>query len=304
MPRSTALAPRSSISQLDRLLRALPEQAGGTPGRPELERACRVHHEWDGWVRGTFCLPADEGALVPGGLIAARDAELRDRHDVDPADPAPPAAAEATAAVSWADGLVRPAVEATDALDPTVRRTGHRGHRGQRALVVLHHDVEPGGHLGAAQLDLGPVVPDAVARYLSCDARVQVVSHRAGRLVGIDLTERTVSPAMRRYLARRDQGCVHPLCAQRRWLHVHHLVHWAAGGRTTPGNLALLCPRHHRALHHGDLSLHGDPEAGTLQAHDRWGRPISAPAVGCRPPPRLHLELSASTLQQGLSGHA
>ncbi|HEX5367455.1 MAG TPA: DUF222 domain-containing protein [Acidimicrobiales bacterium] len=232
MPRSTALAPRSSISQLDRLLRALPEQAGGTPGRPELERACRVHHEWDGWVRGTFCLPADEGALVPGGLIAARDAELRDRHDVDPADPAPPAAAEATAAVSWADGLVRPAVEATDALDPTVRRTGHRGHRGQRALVVLHHDVEPGGHLGAAQLDLGPVVPDAVARYLSCDARVQVVSHRAGRLVGIDLTERTVSPAMRRYLARRDQGCVHPLCAQRRWLHAHHLctpTTWSTG---------------------------------------------------------------------------
>jgi hypothetical protein len=31
----------------------------------------------------------------------------------------------------------------------------------------------------------------------------------------------------------------------------HHIRHWAHGGRTTLSNLALLCRRHHRAIHEG-----------------------------------------------------
>ena len=48
-------------------------------------------------------------------------------------------------------------------------------------------------------------------------------------------------------------------------VHVH-LVHWADGGATDLQNLALLCPRHHRAWHRGrighrDLRLPGEPPA-------------------------------------------
>jgi Domain of unknown function (DUF222)/HNH endonuclease len=280
-----AIAPQLLIAQLDRLLRSLPEQPGGTEPQPEPERMLRLHDGRDGWLRGRFCLPADEGALVRLGLTSARDAEFRDRNDLPDADPDPVEAAD-TRSVSWADGLVRMASEAADALDPTYRRTGQRG---ERNTIVVHIDVDPDGTLGPAQLDMGPVVPDPVARFLSCDAQIQVMAYRLGQLIGIHPTQRTPNRAMRRYLARRDQGCTHPLCTQRLWLHAHHIRYWEHGGPTEPHNLVLLCPRHHRALHLGDFSIAGDPEAGTLRFLDRWGHPIEPPPPdpppGAGPPP-------------------
>jgi hypothetical protein len=166
------------------------------------------------------------------------------------------------------------ATEAVDALDPTLARTGERA---ERNLVVLHHDVAPDGTLGPGQIEMGPVVPEVVARFLSCDAKVQVLTYRQGRLVGINPAERTPNRATRRYLARRDQGCTHPLCTQRRWLHAHHIVHWTDNGPTEPANLLLLCPQHHRALHHGEFRIDGNPETGTLRFLDPFGTPIQPP---------------------------
>ncbi|HEX6235659.1 MAG TPA: HNH endonuclease signature motif containing protein, partial [Acidimicrobiales bacterium] len=68
-----------------------------------------------------------------------------------------------------------------------------------------------------------------------------------------------------------------------RWLHAHHIVHWRDGGMTVPSNLVMVCPYHHRALHHGELAIDGDPEAGTLRFIDRHGTPIDPP--GLDPPP-------------------
>jgi hypothetical protein len=277
------LAPTLLISQLDRLLRALPEQPDGADGSPasEPERMCRVRDRHDGWVRGEFCLPADEGALFRLGLTTARDAEFRDRNDLAPDD----TPAEGARAVTWADGLVRMASEAADALDPTLARTGQRG---ERNVIVVHHDLGPDGALGPGQLEMGAVVPDTVARFLSCDARVQAMTYRLGQLVSINPTERTVNRATRRHLARRDQGCTHPLCSQRLWLHAHHVVHWANGGLSSTDNLVLLCPFHHRALHAGAFSIEGNPQDGTLRFLDPWDNPIAPPEPnppgGGRPP--------------------
>ena len=273
-----ALAPSLLISQLDRLLASLPEvpDPDAAP-RPDPERALHLRHGRDGWLRGSFCVPPDEGAVVRSGLLAARDAEFRDRNGLGPDDDialADPHGDGTARPVSWADGLVRMASEAADALDPALVRTGHRGERNQ---IVLHVDVDRDGGWGPAQLEHGPTVPDGVARYLACDAGVQVMTHRVGRLAGIHPTVRTPNRAMRRYLARRDQGCTHPLCAQRLWLHAHHIVFWSEGGRSEPSNLVLPCPHHHRALHHGEFSIAGDPEAGTLHFVDRFGRPIEPP---------------------------
>ena len=176
------------------------------------------------------------------------------------------------------------ASEAADALDATFQRTGYRGERHQ---VVLHHDLDADGHYGPGQLHLGGHVTDAVARYLACDARVIVNLYRGGKLVGITPSERTPNRRLRRYLERRDGGCAHPLCGQRRWLHAHHLQHWEDGGPTIALNLVCLCPLHHRQLHHGDFTIHGDPEAGTLRFADRFGRAIEPPGFGADqlPPP-------------------
>jgi hypothetical protein len=277
-----AWAPGMLISQLDRVLKAcpdLPDPDQDPPPDPDARRRqLRLDTRADGWGRGDFSLPPDEMALLRAGLERARDAEFRDRNGLD-------GDAEVTSAgsVTWADALVRLASEGLDALDPTLARTGRRG---ERCKVVLHHDVDPHGSLGPGQLHLGSVIPDTVARYLSCDAEVLVASYRAGQLIGLHPTERTVSRHLRRVIERRDQGCAHPLCSQTRWLHVHHIVHWSNGGLTTPQNLLCLCPRHHRDLHHGDLSIEGDPDSGTLRFVDASGRPIEPPEHGSPQPLR------------------
>ena len=277
-----AKAPTMLISQLERALAACPPLEGADP-RPRLEpeRHLRTSHTQDGWLKGTFCLPPDEGAIVQSGLAAARDAEFRDREGLAPdaaLDDVPEH--QRRAGVSDADALVRMGSAVADGLDPTLRRTGCRGDRNK---VVLHVDVARDGSFGPGQLHLGPTVPDSVARFLSCDAEVMVAAYQAGQLLGINPTVRTVPRNLRRVIERRDQGCAHPQCRQTRWLHVHHIAYWRHRGLTVPSNLICLCPRHHRELHEGVFSIEGDPEAGSARFLDRWGRPIEPPGTG--PPP-------------------
>lgn len=269
------------ISQLQRALASCPElpDADDTkPLRQPRERFLHLSERDGGWVKGRFCLPPEEGALLQNGLSAARDAEFRDRQgleaDADLLDIAPGALRPG---LTWADAFVRLSSEACDALDPTFQRTGYRGERNQ---IVLHHDVDPGGRFGPGQLHLGPVVPDALARYLGCDAQVVVVAYRHGELLGITPTDRTPSRKVRRYLERRDQGCTHPLCSQRRWLQAHHLRHWEDGGPTEAWNLVMICSRHHNELHQGQFTIEGNPEDGTLRFLDSYGRPIEPPGTG------------------------
>jgi HNH endonuclease len=70
----------------------------------------------------------------------------------------------------------------------------------------------------------------------------------AGRVVEVGARTRTIPPAIRRALHHRDVGCRFPGCTVPRG-EGHHLRHWANGGPTTLSNLALLCRRHHRAVH-------------------------------------------------------
>ena len=274
------LAPSLMISQLTRVLSSLPERTDpAAPPLPERERAVRVHTHPDGWGEGHLSLPPDEWALMLVGLTAARDAEFRDRQDL-PTD-APVVDVDART-ITWADAAVRMASEAADALDATLQRTGHRGERNQ---VVLHHHVQAGGSLEPGRLHLAGHVSDAVARYLACDAQVIVMAYQDGKLLGINPSERTPNRRLRRYLEHRDGGCAHPLCVQKRWLHAHHIQHWEDNGLTVPSNLLCLCPVHHRALHHGDFSIDGNPEDGTLAFTDRFGRPIEPPHRGANPLP-------------------
>ena len=223
--------------------------------------------------------------MLRNGLTAARDAELRDRQGLEPDAPLDGVREQArTSTVTGADALVRMASEAADSLDAELQRTGRRGDRNK---IVLHPDVDAAGSLGPGQLHLGSLVPDVIARFLGCDAEVMVASYRMGQLIGIHPTERTVSRALRRAIERRDQGCTHPLCTQRRFLHVHHLRHWEDGGETVPWNLLCLCPTHHREHHQGEFTIEGNPQQGDLRFLDRWGRPIEPPGTGSPDPVRI-----------------
>jgi HNH endonuclease len=77
---------------------------------------------------------------------------------------------------------------------------------------------------------------------------------RDGRVVEVAARTRTIPPALRRALHHRDRGCRFPGCVVR-FGQGHHIRHWAEGGPTTLSNLALLCRRHHRAVHEEGYQL-------------------------------------------------
>jgi hypothetical protein len=282
-----AKAPTLLISQLERTLAILPPLDEAEPDRlaRELRRRHELWTESNGWLGGRYCLPPDEAAVLRNGLVAARDAEFRDRQGLE-RDASLEGLSERarSSEVSWVDALVRMGSEAADSLDAELQRTGRRGDRNK---VVLHHDIDPTGCFGPGQLHLGPTVPDVLARFLACDAEVMVASYRMGQLIGIHPSERTVSRALRRAIERRDQGCTHPLCSQRRFLHVHHLEHWEDGGETVPANLLCLCPSHHREHHLGEFTIEGNPEQDGVRFVDRFGRPIVPPGTGSPDPVRI-----------------
>ena len=99
----------------------------------------------------------------------------------------------------------------------------------------------------------------------------------AGRLVEIGARTRR-PPALRRALQRRDRGCRFPGCGLA-FGQGHHVRHWARGGPTTLSNLALLCRRHHRAVHEEGYQVDPQPD-GALRFRRPDGRPL--PEV---PPP-------------------
>jgi len=53
----------------------------------------------------------------------------------------------------------------------------------------------------------------------------------------------------------------------------HHIRHWAHGGPTTLSNLALLCRRHHRAVHEEGYHIERQPN-GELRFRRPDGRPL------------------------------
>ncbi len=269
------LSPMLMHTQLTRILSHLPDQAA----KPKIERERKVSFGFadDGWWGLSAVLPPDEGALMQEALEAARGEVFHERQpDADPA---------VRGTASWPDGMVRLAEVGLDALDPATRRGEPRG---ERAQVIVHLDGRSDGD-GSARIHLGPQVPDALRRYLCCDAKVRVaIEDHNGALLGISPLEPTVNPRLRALIEARDQGCRYPGCSQRRWVHVHHLIHREDGGRTVATNLLCLCPFHHRLHHHGAFTVAGNPETPSgLRFVDHWGHDISPPHFGPVAPPRF-----------------
>src|SRR5437773_7720373 len=156
------------------------------------------------------------------------------------------------------------------------------GIRGERYQVVVHVDApvlaDP-DQPGQSVLEGGTRVSPETSQRLACDASRVVMRHdQEGRVAEIGVRTRAIPPALRRALDHRDQGCRFPGC-HGRFTQGHHLRHWAHGGPTTLSNLALLCRRHHRAVHEEGYQVARLPD-GTLQFRRPNGHPL--PEV---PPP-------------------
>lgn len=140
-----------------------------------------------------------------------------------------------------------------------------------RATVVVHTPLEALSDDSTFGTDeRGRVLHPDTVRKLSCDSRLQFVLHgRNGNAVGIGRTAQQVPHWLRRQVVHRDDNrCTFPNCEARRFLHPHHIKHWAHGGPTDLDNLITVCTTHHDLVHDGRWSVHRDGHGNIT-----WFRP-------------------------------
>jgi hypothetical protein len=124
-----------------------------------------------------------------------------------------------------------------------------------------------------------------------------------GRTVEVGARTRTIPPALRRALHARDRGCRFPGCGLP-FGQGHHVRHWAHGGPTTLANLALLCRRHHRAVHEEGYQVERQAD-GALQFRRPDGRLLpEVPPPAAVPADPVQAALRARHDAQGLRLHA
>ena len=253
------MAPLATVNQLHTIVRCA-HPVTPPPAEPPTDSvsswfddAGRYHLSAD--------LAPDRGRLVDAALSAARD-RLR---------------SDGGGRVTWIDALLDVAGRSLDAELPARR---------ERFRVNVF--IDPSAPVLARWSDGSPV-PTAIREHLTCDGTLSAVFTDGAHPVSVGRTQRTVPERTRRLVLQRDKACRVPWCGARRHLDVHHLDHWVDGGRTDYDRIVALCSRCHRAHHHGELGITGDPLAPDgLVFTDARGRiitsqPRSVPPT--QPPP-------------------
>jgi hypothetical protein len=292
------LARHATAAQLERLVRGylsastLREQARDSYEGRELS----WRNEPDGSLVICARLPADDGALVLQALQATADrlrdagrgagtsAALRDPGSGGSAEPPlarSPLLRGEDRAQSAGECSAEPPAPArgrallADALVELARGTRAGDAPAEQVRVVVNVDLESlvADAPGTCRLACGTVLAPETARRLGCDQQVAALHHKDGRARAGAAAARFASPRLNRLLDQRDRGCRFPGCTHSRYLHTHHIVHWAHGGRTIPDNLVRLCSHHHRLVHEGGYSIAGHP-AGELVFRRPDGRPL------------------------------
>ncbi len=204
--------------------------------RRQKTRVLHVYHDEDGMVAVRGRLTPEQGAVLMRALEAARETLYR-KTDVS--------GETSSAEQQRADALALLAESALHhELDP--------GAAGERYQVVVHVDaavLAEADAPGQSVLEDGARVSAETSQRLACDATRVMMRHDAeGQILEVGARTRTIPPALRRALHHRDGGCRFPGCGVR-FGQGHHIRHWAQGGPTMLSNLAMLCRRHHRAVH-------------------------------------------------------
>src|SRR5467141_2318219 len=214
---------------------------GRETARRHASRALRVYHDEDGMVTIRGRLAPEVGAVVIQALTAARETlyqRTRAEHAEDVAVQTPMEQQQANALALVAETALH------HGIDP--------GAPGERYQVVVHVEapvLADADAPGQSVLEDGVYVPAGTSQRLACDASRVVMRHDPDcRVTEVGARTRTIPPALRRALQHRDRGCRFPGCGVALG-QGHHIRHWAHGGPTTLSNLALLCRRHHRAVH-------------------------------------------------------
>ncbi len=236
----------TQVEKLVRLYRGVITATTETAQQVQERRSLSYRWNEDGSLAIEARLAPDEGALVLAALKAAQD-ELT-----------PDETASADAPLNYdqvsalrADALVSLARSRLSEGEP-------RTADGDPCEIVVHVDLESLASDRVherCEVSDGPAIAPETLRRLSCDGSVVRIIERDGRPLSVGRRKRTISAPLRRALRSRDDGCRFPGCTHRRFLHAHHIHHWARGGPTNLDNLVQLCSYHHRLVHEGGFCV-------------------------------------------------
>jgi hypothetical protein len=243
------LARHATGGQLDKLVRGYRGALEASTARAweaQAQRYLRWSWDDDGSLMIKGRLSPEDGALLVSALEAAEERPPDNAGDSAEASPAdsPVGARRADALVSLARGALETGPRARAGGDP--------------CQLVVHVDTAT---LVAervqerSELEHGPVLAPETVRRLGCDAAVVRIIEQDGKPLSVGRRTRTIPPALRRALRSRDGGCAFPGCTHGRFLHAHHIEHWARGGETKLTNLVQLCSHHHRLVHEGGYQV-------------------------------------------------
>jgi len=260
--------------------------------------------------RALYVYRDEDGTMVLRGRLAPEAGELLLR-----------ALAAARETLYQRDRREKPANDSTDRpLEPPTMAQQRADALTLLAETALHHELDPGApaehyqvvvHVDApvlanpdepeqSVLEGGTRVSAETSRRLACDATRVVMRHdENGHVVQVGARTRTIPPALRRALHHRDGGCRFPGCGLPRG-EGHHVRHWANGGPTTLSNLALLCRRHHRAVHEEGYRIDQKPDGALhFSRPDGYVLPAVPPSAVVSPDPvaALRAENEAHRLQ-------
>ncbi len=179
--------------------------------------------------------------------------------------------------------------KSTDAISGEEDRIPHHRRLGQAFGALLEH-LDPaqlpqhGGdattlmvtigldslrsELGTGAIVGGEALSATAIRRLACTAQIiPVVLGGKGEILDLGRTRRLFSPAQRKAMRLRDQGCrVEGCTIPAAWCEAHHLKPWSQGGNTDLDDGILGCSYHHHHLHdprydyellpNGDIRFH------------------------------------------------
>jgi hypothetical protein len=149
---------------------------------------------------------------------------------------------------------------------------------GARPVVHLNVDIESllceTENKAAAWLERfgvpSSVISATKAGLLACDATLEPMIIKDGRLVATLPSVQTVPAHLRKAVFMRDEQCRINSCTSA-IDEVHHLIFLSQGGPTTMENLAGLCWFHHHLIHHGQWTLTGDANHELLLTNTTTG---------------------------------
>lgn len=235
--------------------------------------------EW----RSFEMLPCDNGVVLRGRLDTVGAATVRSA--LEPLAKRAGAEDDRRRKRRMADALIELAHHGLDS-GVLPSQAGQRPHLQVTATIDTLMNL-PGA--GAGEMQFSAPVPAATVQRFACDAGItRVVFDAESAVIDAGRTVRVPTPAMRRAMGARDQGCVWPGCDRPlAWTAAHHLAEWTRHrGPTNLANLGSVCHRHHEMVHEGGWRLE-------LSNDGRWLAlaPLrSAPRASAQGPPGADLE--------------